>query len=51
MIPITNTDMRMNYTAPETDVIMLRLEENLLTVSTGASTGENVTIDSEYDPW
>lgn len=36
------------YERPETYLLCLALEGNLLT---GSYTGENVTEDSEYDPW
>jgi len=45
--------MKKEYLIPETEELFFRTQEALLLVSTltGTSTGEDVTVDSEYDPW
>ena len=42
--------MKKSYLSPEIDVMCVLLEGTFL-YSTGKATGENVTEDSEVDPW
>lgn len=46
---------RYDYLAPDANITVLRLHSGLLVVSveeeTGSSSGENVTMEDEYDPW
>ena len=45
--------MKCTYTKPESTEVSVILESGLLqgSITTNSSTGESVTIDSEYDPW
>lgn len=39
------------YLTPETEEITLCLEKTVLDVSTGTSSGEDLTMDAIYNPW
>ena len=45
--------MKLAYESPRAEVMEFHLEERFLTESltTGLSGGENVTLDSEFNPW
>ncbi len=43
--------MKKYYVTPEAEALLVRLEENILSGEVQNSSGEDLTQDSEYDPW
>lgn len=45
--------MRINYEAPKATEIVLNLRTNLLagSINLGLSSGEDIEMESEYNPW
>jgi hypothetical protein len=41
---------KKEYQVPETETIVL-VQDKCFMIVTGSNTGEDATIDSEYDPW